>query len=442
MKKYLLLMSIVLVAVGGVAQTEVPEPPVPTSTETAASSAPRYEDNVRPLSGVQNFDLGNRADRMNVLTPSFTLSESYGTNPGLTFGADDPTVWGSTTNIGGSLRLARGDTRKLLSLSYGGSAQISGYNSDLNTQIHSLEFTQTVTAGRWTYLVGDTFTYQPNAFAANGAFLYPGSDAGTGSTIQPGIAPDTSILSQQNPQLNNTAIGQVTYGLSRASTVTGSFSYGILHYLEGDFLDTRQLNATGGYDHRFGRNTVGVEYTYSKFMYENLVQNFDTNTVQMTYGRRLLGRFSIALGAGPTFRSANFGGISTHDVDVSGRASLRYAGNRTGLSLSYDRGVTGGSGVTAGAITDSLSASADRNLTPTLSGNFSIGFSKNKSDSVGAEFNNVTVGTGVSRSIGRYMSLSLGYRGQRQTGNNASSNLSTHSVVASFMWHFRPVRLQ
>lgn len=444
MKSYFLLLTTVLIAATVVAQNA--EPPVAPAIgveDTAPAPARRYEDNVRPLSGVQNFDLGGRVDRMNVLIPAFTMSGSYGTNPANQTGSQGETVWGYTTNIGGSLQMMRGSTARLFSLAYQGSAQLNSYDSDVNTQVHSLDLTQTITSGRWTYVLGNTLAYQPNAYGAHPALLYPGIDSGTpGGELRPGITPNDSILNSPNSQISNTSVGQITYGLSRVSSLTGSFSYGMLHFLEGDLLDTRQLSATGGFDRRFGRNTIGVSYTYSRFMYDHFDESFDTNTIHLTYGRRLLGRFSMTLAAGPTFRNRNTGSMSEVSTDVSGSATLQYASTRSTLAMSYARAVTGGSGVTAGAITDSIAVSGDRKLSRTFSANANAGYTINSEMfGAGTDYKTLFVGAGFARTIGRYLTFGLGYRGQQQTGNLASAEFTSHSAVVSMQWRFRPVRI-
>lgn len=449
MKTLLLLFSVLLGAVNCLAQATEPPPPAATGLQdTETTPPPRYEDNVRPLSGVQNYDVGTRTDHMNVLIPAFTFSGSYGTNPGLQAGTQGETVWGSTTNLGGSLEMMRGSAAKLFSMSYRGSAQLNSYNSDLNTQIHSLDMTESITAGRWTYVLGDTLAYQPNAYGAYAPLLFPGVGTGApGGGLQSGVTPNDTVLTSQNTQLSNTAVGQITYGLSRASSVTGSVSYGILHYLEGDLLDNRQLNATGGFDHRFGRNTMGVSYTHSRFMYDNIDENFYTNTIHLTYGRRVIGRFSLSLEAGPTLRTITTGTTSTTNTDVSGSASFQYTGNRAGFGLTYARAVTGGSGVMIGAITDSASFSADRRISHTFSTNVNAGYSRNSeinagTTGAGTDYKTFFAGAGISQQIGRYLSIGLGYRGQRQTSDLAAANLTSHSAVVSVQWRFRPLRLQ
>jgi hypothetical protein len=232
--------------------------------------------------------------------------------------------------------------------------------------------------------------------------------------------------------------------LSRSSVLTGSVSYGVLHYLDDNFLDTREVKVTGGYDRSFGHNIMGVKYTYSRFMYDNVDANFYTNTMQATYGRRIIGRLSFNLGAGPVFRTTTTGTTSRTDAEISAHAGLMYYGSRTNVQLMYERAVTGGSGITVGALTNSVSASLDRQLTRNLSGQVTTGFARNTSDSLGNElsFNTFYAGTGISHPVGRHGSVALGYRGQRQTSSNQVAQFSTHSVVVSLVWNVRPIRLK
>jgi hypothetical protein len=443
MKKQLVLASVLLIAACGFGQTADPQsvPAGPVETENA-STAPRYEENVRPLSGVQNYDLGYRADRFNLLTPSFAFSEAYGTNPGLSFGTNTEPVWASTTTVGGSLDMERGNARRLFTTSYQGSGQFSSYDSSLNTHLHKFDVTQSVQSGRWDFLIGDAVTYQPNAYGASAPLIYAGNQVPTDSGFSPGVTPNSTILTQQANQISNTAVGQLSYGLSRMSVLTANGSFGILRYLDGGFLDSKQFTAGGGFDHKFGRNTVGVSYNYARFMYDGLAPDFDTNTVQLTYARRVVGRFTFAIGAGPMITKITTGSVTDTQLDVSARASFEYAGNRSRMGIGYTRGVTGGSGLTPGAVTDSITGSGERQLTRSVSWNFAGGFSRNSATLTATEFNTVYVSTGIAHLVGRYVSISMGYRGQKQTSNSSIQDLSTNAVVASVVWHFRPVRLR
>lgn len=444
MKKYLLIFAILGLGLTAFGQTQQPPtPPITANVDLGEPvPPPRYEDNVRPLSGIQNFDVGTRTELMNQFIPSFDFSTGYGTNPGLNYGIPGETIWGWTTNAGGSLRLTRGNARKLFSLNYHGNAQFNSYNSDLNTQIHSLDLSQSVTAGRWTVVVGDTLSYLPNAYGGYLPSLFPGTTPQSGSDFKPGVSPSATVITQQNTQLNNTALGQITYGLSRVSTLTGSASYGVLHYIDGNLIDSRQFTSTGGYDHRFGRNTIGMAYTYTKFMYPDLDQSFDTHAVHFTYGRRIIGRWSVDFAAGPTFSRSKTAGVQMNDIQGSGSANLRYSGARSNFGVGYTRAVTSGSGVTLGAVTDSVNFSADRRLSRTYAVNLSMAYSRNAGTTLGNDYNTILGGAGITHDLSPYVAVSLGYTGQRQTSNLAFASFSSQTVMFSLHWRLRPVRME
>lgn len=439
-KLALALSSILLVSASFAQSIPPPAPPVAGSLDTSEPAPPpRYEDNVRPLGGVQNYDLGNRTDLFNLLTPTFDFSQSYGTNPGLQTVKGGETVWGATTSVGGSLQLMRTSTSQQFSMTYRGAAQLNSYNSALNTQVHALSLSESLGVGRWHYVFGNDLSYEPNAFGATLPFLFPGMD-GTG--FRPGLGPDSTILTPQNTRLSETPMAQVSYGLSRSSVVTGNVSYGILHYTNDGFLDTRQLTSTGSYNHSFGHNTVGVAYTYSKFMYANADEDFNTQALEFSYARRIIGRVSIELGAGPTFTNIHVGPISFLNTTANGKANIKYAGNKTDLNFGYTRAVTAGSGITPGTITDDISGSIHRKLSHTFSINGSVRYVLNSGTAAPTNFNSSLFAADITRDVGRYLSMSIGYNGQGQTGNVSTANIASHAAVVSLRWRFRPVRLQ
>jgi len=79
---------------------------------------------------------------------------------------------------------------------------------------------------------------------------------------------------------------------------------------------------------------------------------------------------------------------------------------KASLSASYSHGVTGGSGVLAGSVTNSTSGSVSQRLTQALTGTFTVGYSRNQGVVIPGL--NGTAGTGYCIPL--------------QTGNCLSSN--------------------
>lgn len=443
MKKITLAISILLFAAATAAQNPapVPAPPLSGTLDTDSTPTPRYQDNVRPLGGVQNFDLGDRTDLFNLLSPALDISQSYGTNPGMRMGPNGETVWGGLSNLGGSLRFEKASQDQQFSMSYRGAAQINSYDSTYNTQAHSLKVVEGITAGRWNYVFGDEFSFEPNAYGASSPLLFPGTDSGPGG-FRPGLGPDSTIYTLPNTRLSNTAIGQVSYGLSRNSILSGSVSYGLLHYTDLDLLDSKQLNANGGYTHRFGRNTIGLNYTYSDFRFSQINENFNTHVVEFAYGRRIIGRWAVELAAGPTLINSHVLTTNTNDLDVNARATIQYAGPKTNFGGGYTRGVTAGAGIAPGAVTDSFSGNYRRRLSQTFTFDANGGYSRNSAANLSTTYNTVFAVANVTHQMGRYITVSFGYSGQKQTSNQAFANLSSHAAVVTLHWGFRPIRLE
>ena len=93
-------------------------------------------------------------------------------------------------------------------------------------------------------------------------------------------------------------------------------------------------------------------YHYTHLSYVGLPQSIGDNVFNFVYGKKITGRLALRVFGGPdiTNFSVPIGGV-TREITGSGGGSLTYAINRGGLSLNYDHGVTGGSGVLVGSET-------------------------------------------------------------------------------------------
>ncbi len=442
MKHSVLVVFMVVMAIGAAAQVENP-PSAPVSGTVQSQPAPgTYEPSNQPLSGLQTQDIGTLLEGRNTLAPYISVSQGWTSNAPRIAASTGGTESSGVTALAGGLTLDHSSARNTTSLSYSGGGQLYTVDSDLNSQFHTLQFAQSIVAGRWSFLATDGLSYQKDAFANLPSLLFPGLYFGPGGlNFKPGLTPGESIIGQNIARINNTSAGQVTYGFSRKTTLTTNFNYGLLHYFEDTgLLNSRQYGGGMGLDHRFGRNTVGVNYNFTRFSYEGLPESFDSHTVQVLFSHVLTGRMSFEAGGGPSVIVSNFAGLNTTKVYGSGQIALHYHMRTTDLSAQYGRSVTNGSGVLPGAITDNIGLTANRKLGRAMSANLSGGYARNSGTFVNSSFNTVYVGTGISHQLGRYATASLGYSLQRQTGSSIS-DLTVQSATVSFRWNFKPVLL-
>ena len=438
MKRIVIILLSVMAVTAAMGQTQAPAPAV-SGTVQDSPTAPTYVQNDKPLSGVEYQDIGLSSASRNIFSPSFTMSSGWVSNaPRLAKGSS---YEGSgLTSLSASLLLNRDSKNNQTSLSYTGGGQIYTADSGLDAQFHALNVSEQYIAGRWTFLVADALTYQNDAFITAPALLAPGLPGIGGFGYKPGVVPDESLIGQNIARINNSSSGQFTYGFSRKTTFTGNFSYGLLHYIDAGFLNSNQWNAGGGLDHRFGRNSVGFNYSLTRFSYDNYFEQFDSHNVQVVFSRVLTGRWSFQAGGGPSFVVTNFGPISDTKVYGGATAGFRYHRNNSDIGIRYSRAVTNGAGVVPGAITDTVGVDFSRKLSRSVSANLGGGYARNSGIYVNSGFNTFYVGTGLSHDLGRYSTASIGYSLQRQTGSNYAG-LINQGVTVSLRWGFRPIVL-
>src|SRR5512146_1244666 len=393
MKHGVLILFLLILATTAVGQAQsappAPAAPVSGSVQDQPTTPDSYEPANQPLSGVETQDIGLPSSARNTLIPTFTVSGGWDSNAPRLASSGSDSASGSAAFSGGltlNRDYGKGNTT---SLSYMGGEQLYTIDSELNSQFHRLFLEQTLVAGRWSFLVSDGLSYQKDAYANAPPMLFPGLYFGPGGTLfRPGVTPGESIIGQNTPRINNTSAGQVSYGFSRATALTASFSYGLLQYFDTNaYLSNRQMAAGGGLDHKFGRNTIGVNYSYSKFSYDDIPVKFDTHTVQLMYSHVLTGRWSFEVGGGPSIVVSNYAFLDSREVYGTGQAALHYHMPTSDWSVHYGRSVTNGSGVLPGAISDEVGVGASRQLRKSMTVNFSGGYARNSGAFTDSSFN-------------------------------------------------------
>jgi hypothetical protein len=171
----------------------------------------------------------------------------------------------------------------------------------------------------------------------------------------------------------------------------------------------------------------------------------------IAYGRKITGRLGLSLFAGPeitTFRVP----IGTQDqtTGLSFGASVNYSFERGGLSVGYNHGTNGGSGVLTGASGDNLNASVNRQVTRQWNARGNVGYGRSHAftadNAQGPEFNTYYFGVGLDRPIGRDALLSFGYTAYIQNDNaiacggtcGSGVTATQHQIAVGFQWHTRP----
>jgi hypothetical protein len=127
---------------------------------------------------------------------------------------------------------------------------------------------------------------------------------------------------------------------------------------------------------------------------------------------------------------------------------------RAQMSANYNHGVSGGSGVLAGAETDVASGSFNQPMSRTLNLGFTAGYSRNKglaglAGSVGSEAQTFSYwfgGVNVAKTIGRSLDVFVNYQLQYQddttsgcVGSACTTNIIRHQIMFGLNLHKQPI---
>jgi len=135
--------------------------------------------------------------------------------------------------------------------------------------------------------------------------------------------------------------------------------------------------------------------------------------------------------------------------------NAQYQWQKVGFGAQYAHGVSGGSGVLLGALSDTVSVSAGRQLTRQLNGSVDFGYSRNKginpfgttgTTPTAQSFGYWYGGVNFGRTLGRALDVSLSYQLQHQTSNegfcvgtNCNADLTRHQISVGLNWHRQPI---
>jgi hypothetical protein len=434
--------------------------------DTSSGPQALIPDN-RPLAGAQVFSVGGPAETHSYWQPHADFTSTIASNA---LSATSNSGWTSWSSFSGGVDLHRNSGNSATTLYYTGGAIISNSGSANNGIIQNLQIGEKLAYRRATVTLLDQLSYLPQAAFG---FQIPGlaSLPGTGSIgLQPGLPPGQSILTAQGQSINNTFAPQLDVYLTPRSSLTFVGTYSLLHYFDNGLLNYYSAGIQAGYNYQATRkDTLALTYRFNAFRYSNFNQSIDDHVVQISYGRRVTGKLAFQIAAGPEFTSfatpiTTTGGTGTGKTPspTSGlywslNTTMTYRLRRTGLGLSYSHGISGGSGVQAGSIADTVTGNVSHQFSRTFSGMWNLGYARNNGLTVTTPTSpttptsNQTYGywtnnVGLSHSMGRTMNMSVYYLFQYQNssasfcvGPTCGSSFLVHQISFSFGWHEHPL---
>jgi len=388
---------------------------VPTGNTTISSTG--SNPNVPPLDGILHY--------------SMTASEQ------VQFGYYGPGETTSSTGLSGNLAYtAKSETKPFSTVLAGGVLLPNGQGQGTST-FWDIAATQGIVARRWAATVSDSFSFLPQS-PTTGLSGIPGvGDLGAEPVQGPVQGPGGGVLTYSGDRIVNTVNGSVERQIARATSITGSGSWSIVHFLD----DNAGLNSSGvsgvvALNQRLdGRSSMSLSGVYTTYSFSgpgsgpDTTPDFQTKGINLGYQRVLSRGLSMSVSGGPLWISSSNSALVPSRLSVAASASLSYSHKLTNAVVSFTRGANAGSGVIPGAISDSVLGSAGRLIGHKWVGSVDAGYVHSQGlaivpvegSLVGiSEIYNTTFGgVQVTRGFGVHYSVYSSFTVQHQTSNFA-----------------------
>ncbi len=363
-------------------------PPAATGLDTTTQMSENP-----PLSGLDQPSFEPGFGTRSYLAPKAELSESIDSNSIGIFSNSHST---ETTRALGSLELQKLWKLHPLAVDYvGGVDWRTGAQGGVY-QLHSLAATQRFLWRTGQFAVRDSFSYLPEGAFGFGSFGGVGA-IGAGGLGGGGIAGSSgagiftsSTYGTIGTEVTNMAIADVTQYLSPRSAVILTGGYGLTHFLNTPksasfcptdvscYFNSQEAIARAAFNHQISRHDqIAFVYAYEQLHFPGTsAGTLSVNLAQIEFGHRISGKLDLILGGGPewvrriqpeqevlgnptglpctnTTPPFSCPKVKSSFITGSAQVSLRYRVSAlTGVSLSYLRYVSSGSGFFGGAKTD------------------------------------------------------------------------------------------
>lgn len=388
-----------------------------SSQNTAQQPVPAYgQDNSSaqmtenpPISSLDQPSLEPQTAPLSYLQPGATFSEAADSNAASLLGVGQHFT--SLTHALGSLEMRRLWSHYDFGLDYlGGMGYYSAHGQGAKL-LQQMDVTQKITWKRGQLSLRDSFSYLPEGNFGSAYGSIGAQGIGSIASTPFGAFMGGSVLGTFGlvPRILNIADADVTENLSPKSSITAAGGYAFTHFYGSDFttgatfIGVSELSFQAAYDHVVTPHTqVALLYGYQNFDFSVSGMAFHTHIIQGMYGHRITGKLDFLMGAGPQITKLDtqsavcsdptitiplicaLSGDSLipttlHDtrIGVAGMFRLRYRFPRTTMHLSYQRYVTSGSGLFAGAETDLARLRLTRPLSRVWTGFVDVGYSHN-----------------------------------------------------------------
>jgi hypothetical protein len=373
----------------------------------------------------------------NPLAPDGILHYALSASEIVQYGYFGPGDVSNSTVLSGDVAYTGKSVARPFSLVFAGGLILPNQSGQGVTTFQNVAVSQGYVTRHWVFNLTDSFSFLPESPTTGLSGVAGVGDLGVVPIQGPGAGPAGGVFSDYGNRIANTLGGSVERQISHATSISGSGSWSVLHFLDAstDGLDYEQIGGTVALNQRFdARSSASVSAVYSVFDYSGSQAgpdepNFQSKGINVTYQRLLSRTLSVSGSVGPQWISSSNSELIPSTLNVAVNVNLAYSRKDTNASLFYSRGVNGGSGVLPGAFSNSVGFGVGRtygrNWAASISGAYShtAGLTylagTSSLDPAYETYDTVFGGVQVTRRFGTNFSGYLTYTAQNQTTNDA-----------------------
>jgi hypothetical protein len=367
------------------------------------------------------------------------------------FGYFGPGETTHSTDLSGNAAYTSPSTTLPFSMLFAGGVILTNQAGGGSSSFWNIAASQGYVTRHWIFNISDSFSFLPQS-PTTGLSGIPGvGDVGAVPIQGPGAGPIGGIITTSGDRIGNAVSGSVERTLTRNTSISGTGSWGVLHYLDSNAdagLDTSQVSGTVSLNQRINaRSSIGVSGVYSTYSYSGEgsglnTPDIETRGINVFYQRVLSRTLSVNASVGPQWVSSSNSTLVPDSIDVAVSAGITYSYQNVHAGVNYSRGVNNGSGVLPGSLTDSVAASAGRNygrdwvvgLTAAYAHSAGLAQFLNGTSVVttNATYDTVYGGAQVTRRISPHFSAFASYTAANQSSNNLVEPVTPNVLNSTF----------
>jgi hypothetical protein len=341
-----------------------------------------------------------------------------------------------STVLSGDVAYQAKSTVRPFNLLFAGGVILGNQSGQGTTYYTNASVSQGYVTRDWSFNISDSFSFLPQSPTTGLSGIAGVGDLGSTPVQGPVEGPAGGIFSNSGNRIANSLTGGVERQISRNTSISGSGGWTVLHFLDDNGgLDSTQVSGTVALNRRLdARSSVSLDAVYTTFDYSGNTADsgqpdIESRGINVSYQRVLSRAFSMSVSAGPQWISSSNSTLIPSKVDAAVSANLSYSRRFTSASVGYSHGVNAGSGVLAGAISDSafvyVGHTFGRKWVASLNAGYSrsTGLTQLSNGSplvpVNEVYDTVFGGVQVTRAISAHFSGYASYTAQNQTSNYA-----------------------